>query len=89
MFRYVSDAMGGFVEKGDLTKFSYELHISGLKTELNSNVIPIGRIQKGIYYHRALLFKVNFYSSVFAMLTFFMPLLHFYTPENVRKPEVY
>ena len=81
--------MGGFVDKGDLTKFSYDLHISGLKAELNSNVIPIGRIEKGIYYHRALLFKVNFSSSFFVMLTFFMLMLHFYTPKNARKTEVY
>lgn len=55
--------MGGDVERSDLTNFSFELHISELKTELASNVIPIGRIKCGIYYHRALLFKVTKLSS--------------------------
>ncbi|XP_066920274.1 armadillo repeat-containing protein 3-like isoform X2 [Clytia hemisphaerica] len=55
---FVSDRMGGNVERSDFTNFSFELHISELKTELASNVIPIGRIKCGIYYHRALLFKV-------------------------------
>jgi len=50
--------MGGNINKSELANFSYELHISELKTELTSNVIPIGRIKHGIYYHRALLFKV-------------------------------
>ena len=62
-FSYVSDRMGGDVERSDLTNFSFELHISELKTELASNVIPIGRIKCGIYYHRALLFKVSKLSS--------------------------
>uniref|UniRef100_A0A8C4RAI5 EDR1/CTR1/ARMC3-like peptidase-like domain-containing protein n=1 Tax=Eptatretus burgeri TaxID=7764 RepID=A0A8C4RAI5_EPTBU len=54
--RFVSNKMGGAVTR--LNEFSWELHCSKLKEELNSNVIPIGKIQKGIYYHRALLFKV-------------------------------
>ena len=51
--------MGGEVGKADLPSFSYELHISELKKELDSNIIPIGKIRKGIYYHRALLYKVG------------------------------
>lgn len=51
--------MGGSVLKDEITSFSYELHISDLKRELSSNVIPIGKIKQGIYYHRALLFKVS------------------------------
>ncbi|XP_066580867.1 armadillo repeat-containing protein 3 isoform X2 [Amia ocellicauda] len=56
--KLVSDAMGGSVERERLHEFIWELHLSELKFELKSNVIPIGKIQKGIYYHRALLFKV-------------------------------
>ena len=50
--------MGGSVLKDDMASFSFELPISQLKTEMDSNVIPIGKIKFGIYYHRALLFKV-------------------------------
>lgn len=50
--------MGGSVDRESLSTFSYELPIGQLKVELNSNIIPIGKIQTGIYYHRALLFKV-------------------------------
>ncbi|XP_065668674.1 armadillo repeat-containing protein 3 isoform X3 [Hydra vulgaris] len=56
--RYVCQKMGGPVSKAEIGSFSFELHISELKQELQSNVIPIGMIQQGIYYHRALLFKV-------------------------------
>ena len=51
--------MGGAIERGQLSNFSYELSISQLKYELKSNVLPIGRIDRGIHYHRALLFKVS------------------------------
>ncbi|XP_069770713.1 armadillo repeat-containing protein 3 isoform X3 [Narcine bancroftii] len=54
---FVSDKMGGPIEKELLHEFLWELHIAELKYELRSNIIPIGKIQKGIYYHRALLFK--------------------------------
>ena len=59
--------MGGPIERGQLPNFSYELSISQLKYELKSNVIPIGMIEKGIHYHRALLFKV---SDILLALTF-------------------
>ncbi|XP_031563754.1 armadillo repeat-containing protein 3-like [Actinia tenebrosa] len=55
--RFVSDKMGGPVERDALSSFSYELPISQIKVELDSNIIPIGRIHTGIFYHRALLFK--------------------------------
>ena len=57
--RFVSDKMGGPVIKEDVPNFSFELPISQLKHDLNSNVIPIGLIKTGIYYHRGLLFKVS------------------------------
>ncbi|MEE6524482.1 hypothetical protein FKM82_023986, partial [Ascaphus truei] len=56
--RFVADRMGGAIEHDKLHKLNWELHISELKYELKSNVIPIGKIKKGIFYHRALLFKV-------------------------------
>ncbi|XP_046850751.1 armadillo repeat-containing protein 3-like [Xenia sp. Carnegie-2017] len=56
--RFVSETMGGSCEKNWLQSFNYELHISNLKKEFNSNLIPIGCVKAGIYYHRALLFKV-------------------------------
>ncbi|XP_050008689.1 armadillo repeat-containing protein 3 isoform X1 [Alexandromys fortis] len=55
--KYVADKMGGKISKEKLSDFSWELHISELKFQLKSNVIPIGYIKKGIFYHRALLFK--------------------------------
>lgn len=56
--RLVSKAMGGAVEMEKLYEFPWELHLSKLKFALKSNVVPIGMISKGIYCHRALLFKV-------------------------------
>ncbi|XP_077994549.1 armadillo repeat-containing protein 3-like isoform X2 [Glandiceps talaboti] len=56
--QFVSEKMGGPIERGQLTNFSYELPISQLKHDLDSNIIPIGKITTGIHYHRALLFKV-------------------------------
>ena len=47
------------MDRESLSTFSYELPIGQLKVELNSNIIPIGKIQTGIFYHRALLFKVT------------------------------
>ncbi|XP_006139774.1 armadillo repeat-containing protein 3 [Tupaia chinensis] len=55
--RYVAEKMGGKIPKEKLHDFSWELHISELKFQLKSNVVPIGQIKKGIFYHRALLFK--------------------------------
>ncbi|XP_035981505.1 armadillo repeat-containing protein 3 isoform X2 [Fundulus heteroclitus] len=55
--RLVSKAMGGVVAAEKLHQFQWVLHHSELKFQLKSNVIPIGLINKGIYCHRALLFK--------------------------------
>uniref|UniRef100_A0A667X9B5 Armadillo repeat containing 3 n=1 Tax=Myripristis murdjan TaxID=586833 RepID=A0A667X9B5_9TELE len=55
--RLVSQAMGGPVEMDKLHEFPWELHLSELKFALQSNVVPIGMICKGIYCHRAILFK--------------------------------
>ncbi|KAK7123837.1 hypothetical protein R3I93_022066 [Phoxinus phoxinus] len=54
----VCEAMGGQVEPEKLHDFLWELHISELKFESCSNVVLIGKIKKGTYFHRALLFKV-------------------------------
>uniref|UniRef100_A0A8B9QTB1 Armadillo repeat containing 3 n=1 Tax=Anas platyrhynchos TaxID=8839 RepID=A0A8B9QTB1_ANAPL len=56
--RFVADKMGGAIEKEKLHDFSWELHISEIEYELKSNVVPIGKVKKGTFYHRALLFKV-------------------------------
>ncbi|ROJ70143.1 Armadillo repeat-containing protein 3 [Anabarilius grahami] len=54
----VCEAMGGQVEPEKLHDFLWELHISELKFEACSNIVLIGKIKKGTYFHRALLFKV-------------------------------
>ncbi|XP_068529842.1 armadillo repeat-containing protein 3 isoform X1 [Anas acuta] len=56
--QFVADKMGGAIEKEKLHDFSWELHISEIEYELKSNVVPIGKVKKGTFYHRALLFKV-------------------------------
>ncbi|XP_068438116.1 armadillo repeat-containing protein 3 isoform X2 [Clinocottus analis] len=55
--RLVSEVMGGAVEMAKLNEFFWVLHLSELKFQLQSNVVPIGLINKGFYCHRALLFK--------------------------------
>lgn len=59
--RLVSEAMGGAVKMEKLHEFPWVLHLSELKFQLQSNVVPIGLIRRGIYCHRALLFKVSLY----------------------------
>ncbi|XP_048807134.1 armadillo repeat-containing protein 3 isoform X3 [Lagopus muta] len=56
--QFVADKMGGAIERDKLHDFSWELHISEIKFELKSNIVPIGKVKKGTFYHRALLFKV-------------------------------
>ncbi|NWX98513.1 ARMC3 protein, partial [Nothoprocta ornata] len=56
--QFVADKMGGPIERDRLHDFSWELHISEIEFELKSNVVPIGKVKKGTFYHRALLFKV-------------------------------
>ncbi|XP_066483725.1 armadillo repeat-containing protein 3 [Tiliqua scincoides] len=55
---FVADKMGGPIERDRLHEFSWELHISEIEYDLKCNVVPIGKINKGTFYHRALLFKV-------------------------------
>ncbi|XP_051785309.1 armadillo repeat-containing protein 3-like [Erpetoichthys calabaricus] len=57
--KFVAETMGGGVERRKLHNLYWELHLSELKYELKSNVIPIGKIKKGFFCHRALLFKVT------------------------------
>uniref|UniRef100_A0A8B9NL45 Armadillo repeat containing 3 n=1 Tax=Accipiter nisus TaxID=211598 RepID=A0A8B9NL45_9AVES len=56
--QFVADKMGGPIERDKLHDFSWELHISEIQFELKCNVVPIGKVKKGTFYHRALLFKV-------------------------------
>ncbi|NXJ84775.1 ARMC3 protein, partial [Trogon melanurus] len=56
--QFVADKMGGPIERNELHDFSWELHISEIEFELKCNVVPIGKVKKGTFYHRALLFKV-------------------------------
>ncbi|XP_075351634.1 armadillo repeat-containing protein 3 [Mycteria americana] len=55
---FVADKMGGPIERDKLHDFSWELHISEIEFELKCNVVPIGKVKKGTFCHRALLFKV-------------------------------
>ncbi|XP_037136307.1 armadillo repeat-containing protein 3-like [Syngnathus acus] len=55
--RFVTEIMGGAIEKEDLDTFPWLQHLEELRCKLQCNVIPIGMITKGFYCHRALLFK--------------------------------
>lgn len=54
----VCDTMGGQINPEKLCDFAYKFGITEKKMNLNSNIIPIGDITTGIFYHRALMFKV-------------------------------
>lgn len=56
--QYVSSCMGGEIERERMLEFGWQLHVAELKYNLNSNVVPIGYIKSGTYFHRALLYKV-------------------------------
>nr|XP_009936229.1 PREDICTED: armadillo repeat-containing protein 3 [Opisthocomus hoazin] len=56
--QFVADKMGGPIGRDKLHDFSWELHISEIEFELKCNVVPIGKVKKGTFCHRALLFKV-------------------------------
>ncbi|XP_063269833.1 armadillo repeat-containing protein 3 isoform X3 [Prinia subflava] len=56
--QFVADKMGGAVEEEQLHNFCWELDMSAIEFELKSNIVPIGKIKRGTFYHRALLFKV-------------------------------
>ncbi|XP_049604687.1 armadillo repeat-containing protein 3-like [Syngnathus scovelli] len=55
--RFVTEIMGGAIEKENLDTFPWLQHLEELRCKLQRNVIPIGMITKGFYCHRALLFK--------------------------------
>ncbi|XP_061660838.1 armadillo repeat-containing protein 3-like isoform X6 [Syngnathoides biaculeatus] len=55
--RFVSEIMGGAIEKEELDTFAWLQHLDELRCKLQRNVIPIGMISKGFLCHRALLFK--------------------------------
>ena len=54
----VSNALGGLITKSEIVEFGYEMAIVELKRSQNSNVVPLGKIKKGLYRERALLFKI-------------------------------
>ncbi|XP_071661327.1 armadillo repeat-containing protein 3 isoform X3 [Patagioenas fasciata] len=56
--QFVANKMGGSIERDKLHDFNWELHISEIEFELKRNIVPIGKVKKGTFYHRALLFKV-------------------------------
>ncbi|NXW89752.1 ARMC3 protein, partial [Alopecoenas beccarii] len=56
--QFVANKMGGSIERDKLHDFSWELHISEIEFELKCNIVPIGKVKKGTFCHRALLFKV-------------------------------
>lgn len=41
-----------------MNTLGYDLLINETKYELKSNIIPIGKIRLGTFYHRALLYKI-------------------------------
>ncbi len=53
----VSKHMGGSIVEGKVNEFSFKFQLYELKVALKSNVIPIGKITQGTFYHRSLLFK--------------------------------
>ncbi|KAJ3196100.1 Armadillo repeat-containing protein 3, partial [Entophlyctis luteolus] len=53
----VSNLMGGAVEAAALSEFAFKFKITELKMKEETNVLPIGLITSGTFYHRALLFK--------------------------------
>lgn len=56
--KFVSDKMGGPVSPDEVNNLGYELLINETKYDLRSNIVPIGKIRLGTFYHRALLYKV-------------------------------
>ncbi|KAF4788509.1 hypothetical protein TURU_160592 [Turdus rufiventris] len=56
--QFVADKMGGPIEMEELHNFWWELDMSKIEFGLKSNIVPIGKIKRGSFYHRALLFKV-------------------------------
>ncbi|CAH8623013.1 unnamed protein product [Dicrocoelium dendriticum] len=55
--KFVANCLGGEVNRDEFTSYRWELGIAEVRHEINSNVIPIGKIKLGGQLHRALLFK--------------------------------
>lgn len=56
--KIVVSHLGGTVDEPEyIGNLGYQFHITELKLKLESNVIPIGELNVGSFYHRALLFK--------------------------------
>jgi hypothetical protein len=53
----IASQMGGKVDKSKLESFTYAMHMKELKSQTQSNVLPIGSVRRGYFYHRALVFK--------------------------------
>ena len=57
--RFVCEKLGGSVTREELAAFSWELPLAMLRKDLNANIVPLGMLKKGTFFHRALLFKVR------------------------------
>jgi armadillo repeat-containing protein 3 len=55
----VAERLGGPVARDEVANLGYEYLISETKYEIKSNIIHIGKINLGTFYHRALLYKVS------------------------------
>ncbi|KAJ3203827.1 Armadillo repeat-containing protein 3 [Dinochytrium kinnereticum] len=54
----VCNQMGGPVNPSVVGEFSHKFKITELKLRTGTNILPLGSITTGTFYHRALLFKV-------------------------------
>ena len=57
--RFVAEKLGGPVDREELAAFSWELPLAMIRKEINANIIPLGLLKKGTFFHRALLYKVR------------------------------
>ena len=57
--RFVAEKLGGAVNREELAAFSWELPLAMIRKDLNANIIPLGMLKRGTFFHRALLFKVD------------------------------
>jgi len=55
---FVAQRLGGPVSRNDIANLAYELQINEYKFENKTNVVPLGKIHIGTFYHRALLYKI-------------------------------
>ena len=56
-YRYVSDVLGGSVERSG--PLGYELPAGYIQLDQNSNLVPVGQLKLGAFQQRTLLFKVS------------------------------